>query len=690
VAQQTLRVLDHIHGVLIPSRPPQRLLFMQGYGVLLAYLHDVGMSDFSPAGRAMHPEFASQAVFDPDLDDVIADAWQENGGNVAWRLSQMAQQDILAREPQLIFREILALSFCHSKSKVPVEAINELSQLRQLAVEVISTDLSCLYHQQKLRRARLELAAAGDDPPSHLVEKVTAAQFALTTLHQSQPTDHRCHNPHLAPYYQDVAAEAFDWLQSPHPQVHELVQDVIDSLRVLRCADALRQRGTVLKTSGGYEIFASRYNGRAITALRLGQDKMFLLESSDPISAGEANLASSELDRFGDLRISFARGDFSSEEAANQAAVYAAIVLNDMQEDILGSFHRPHDSIAPAGLKCDQEMKILLEETDSFREFAQLVKDELLQRRPDLGDRVQVVPSLTRASELERNNYLNASPLPWDEAQRIDLLRRIGRNGHRTDLIDPAAAFEFVRLLELQPGQLLIESGSPPGFVYIPLGPGLHFTPVGGYQSFALPAWVPVGHSGVIRGAARNAMVTAERAVSLLVIPRTVFLHDWYHTHTPDSLREALSRSGRQKGQEPTLSVVERALRLQSVSIFAGLDHETLQLIAEATVEMALAAGQTLFKKGDTGDALYVVLAGTLQVHDGQRLYAQRGPGQVLGDMALLTGEPRMASVTALSPCHLLRLDRSTMDDLIEQHGKIGRGLIAVLSERLRQARSEQ
>jgi hypothetical protein len=56
VAQQVLQVLDIAHGLFLPDR----VQFMRGYGVLLAYLHDLGMSDFSHLGRATHPICATQ------------------------------------------------------------------------------------------------------------------------------------------------------------------------------------------------------------------------------------------------------------------------------------------------------------------------------------------------------------------------------------------------------------------------------------------------------------------------------------------------------------------------------------------------------------------------------------------------------------------------------------------------------
>jgi hypothetical protein len=63
VAWQILQVLKAINGVLIPPRDQSRMeYFMVGYGVMVAYLHDIGMADLTEFGRAMHPEFAAQAV----------------------------------------------------------------------------------------------------------------------------------------------------------------------------------------------------------------------------------------------------------------------------------------------------------------------------------------------------------------------------------------------------------------------------------------------------------------------------------------------------------------------------------------------------------------------------------------------------------------------------------------------------
>ena len=95
VAANILQVLDTIHGVLIPGRNTARFQFMKGAGVSLAYNHDIGMRDFSAFGRAMHPEFAAQEVFAPAYDDILDVIWEENCGNVAWRLITLFEKGAL-------------------------------------------------------------------------------------------------------------------------------------------------------------------------------------------------------------------------------------------------------------------------------------------------------------------------------------------------------------------------------------------------------------------------------------------------------------------------------------------------------------------------------------------------------------------------------------------------------------------
>ena len=114
--------------------------------------------------------------------------------------------------------------------------------------------------------------------------------------------------------------DAFAWLDSPDPAHTALAIDAVDAVRLVRVADALRQRGTALRTAAGYEIFIDVETGQAVFSLRtVAGDRLFLLRVDSPLSAGEANLRKAVLTRNGDLRISFHRGRFSSPAAAKAA-----------------------------------------------------------------------------------------------------------------------------------------------------------------------------------------------------------------------------------------------------------------------------------------------------------------------------------------------------------------------------------
>ncbi len=112
----------------------------------------------------------------------------------------------------------------------------------------------------------------------------------------------------------------------------------------------------------------------------------------------------------------------------------------------------------------------------------------------------------------------------------------MARSGHNVEQIDPTRAFEHVKLVMLKADETLIEAGSPSSFVYIPLGAGLRIMPLGGYEAFRVSAWMPLGITGVIRGAARNATVVADEELTLLMIPKEVYLREWHHPYDPAQL----------------------------------------------------------------------------------------------------------------------------------------------------------
>ncbi len=127
---------------------------------------------------------------------------------------------------------------------------------------------------------------------------------------------------------------------------------------------------------------------------------------------------------------------------------------------------------------------------------------------------------------------------------------------------------------------------------------------------------------------------------------------------------------------------------LARVSLFAGLAPAELARIRAVTTEVMLPAGATLMAEGDPGDALYLVLDGTLAVTtrsgSAELPVTTVGPGTVQGEIAVLEGGARRATVRARTPARLLRIGRDDLFDVMAREPAIIRSLAATVAGRLR------
>ena len=108
---------------------------------------------------------------------------------------------------------------------------------------------------------------------------------------------------------------------------------------------------------------------------------------------------------------------------------------------------------------------------------------------------------------------------------------------------------------------------------------------------------------------------------------------------------------------------------LSSCDLLRHLPPEDIEQILPCVRTCRLAPGEILFRAGDPGDALYIVADGKIDVvEDGAkdaRILAELGPGQAVGEMALLSGGVRTATVRAKSESELLVIDKEDFDELI-------------------------
>lgn len=130
---------------------------------------------------------------------------------------------------------------------------------------------------------------------------------------------------------------------------------------------------------------------------------------------------------------------------------------------------------------------------------------------------------------------------------------------------------------------------------------------------------------------------------------------------------------------------------LRSVPLFADLEQEELESFSQVAVPRSFPAGTRVFHEGDHSDACYIVRVGSFRVtrehSDGRAItLATLGPGDIFGELAMLDGEVRSASVEALSDGELLALPAGDVRALLARHSEITVKLIAALVRRLRAA----
>ena len=127
---------------------------------------------------------------------------------------------------------------------------------------------------------------------------------------------------------------------------------------------------------------------------------------------------------------------------------------------------------------------------------------------------------------------------------------------------------------------------------------------------------------------------------------------------------------------------------LKKVPLFASLSEANLQHLASLLRWKSLEKGDVLFRQGDEGTTLYVIMQGRIRISISRRLekmtLAILGQGEFLGEMALLDGQPRSADASALEDSHLYALNRQDFLSFLVNNENAVRAILFSLSMRLR------
>ena len=125
--------------------------------------------------------------------------------------------------------------------------------------------------------------------------------------------------------------------------------------------------------------------------------------------------------------------------------------------------------------------------------------------------------------------------------------------------------------------------------------------------------------------------------------------------------------------------------RLQQVPLFASLSKKDVARIAKAADEVDFSAGHRLITEGETGSEAYVVLSGTASISREGTTIAALGPGEIIGELALLEDAERAASVTCETDCSMMVLDRRHFIPLLEETPALAIKFLEELARRLRE-----
>lgn len=135
---------------------------------------------------------------------------------------------------------------------------------------------------------------------------------------------------------------------------------------------------------------------------------------------------------------------------------------------------------------------------------------------------------------------------------------------------------------------------------------------------------------------------------------------------------------------------------LAKVTLFKDLDAAQLAELAADTEERNFGAGSEVIRQGDPGDGLYIVVSGLVQVtgklekgqarEEGEAVLSVLGPGEAFGELSLLDGKPRSATVVASWSTKCLFLSREDFLKRMRRHPQIAFALLPVLCERIREA----
>lgn len=142
------------------------------------------------------------------------------------------------------------------------------------------------------------------------------------------------------------------------------------------------------------------------------------------------------------------------------------------------------------------------------------------------------------------------------------------------------------------------------------------------------------------------------------------------------------ARGAHAQSPPPVLALIPL---LRQAGIFAETPDQHLAAVTAVATELALEAGDTFIHEGEDEHSMYVLAAGRVKVHSGERTLGEFGPGDSIGELEAIDSQQRSASVTTLTAVRLLRIEQAALQQILAERQEVARGALRVLVQRLRQ-----
>lgn len=138
------------------------------------------------------------------------------------------------------------------------------------------------------------------------------------------------------------------------------------------------------------------------------------------------------------------------------------------------------------------------------------------------------------------------------------------------------------------------------------------------------------------------------------------------------------------------LPAAERVRVLRSLALFSGLSDADLELIAHKLTEASFDKGSTIFRAGDPGDSMFLLVRGKVAIRDRSRLLVTITAPECFGELAVLSNDERSADAICDESCELLKLRANDLRDLLATRPALQHQMMLALVRRVKEVGSRR